>query len=82
MEENNAIFQPHFTSTPSNTKIPTLDVRYHAQTIFKGFAKVRKSAQFEICAHLLYINGLVKAIFSTFSCCRKLLNKQNGVKFT
>ena len=43
-----------------------LDVRYHAQTILKGFAKVRKSAQFEIFALLS----------------RKLPNEQNGVKFT
>ena len=28
--ENNAGFKPHFTATQSNTKIQTLDVRYHA----------------------------------------------------
>ena len=56
--ENIAGFQPHLTPTPSNTKSPTLDVRYQAQTIFKGFAKV----QFEIFAFLLNKNGLRAAL--------------------
>ena len=61
--ENVAGFQPQFTRTRSNTKIPTLYARYHAQTIFKGFAKVRKSEKFEIFALLLYKNGLMKQDF-------------------
>ena len=61
--ENNAGFQPHFTPTPSNTKIHMLYVGCHTQTILKGFAKVRKSAQFEIFALLFYKNGLMKQNF-------------------
>ena len=40
-----------------------LDNRYHAQSIFKGFAKVRKSAQLQIFALLFYKNGLMKQKF-------------------
>ena len=40
--------QPLFTPTPSNPQISMLFVRYHAETIFKDYAKVRISAQFEI----------------------------------
>ena len=56
--ENDAGSQPYFTPSPSTTKIPTIDFRYHTQTIFKGFSKVRKSALFEIFALLFYKNGL------------------------
>ena len=64
--ENNAGFQPHYTPTPLNTKIPTLDFICYAQTIFRGFAKVHKSAQFEIFALLFYKNGLMKQSFQLY----------------
>ena len=38
-------------------------VRYYAQTISKGFAKMRKSAPFEIFAILFSRNGLMKQNF-------------------
>ena len=75
MPSSNRILLP----TPSNTKIPTLIASFHAQTIFKGFVKVRKSVQFEITALLFYKNGLMKQKLSS---CRKLLNEQNGAQFT
>ena len=62
--ENITGFHPYFTPTPSNKKIPTLFIRNHAQTITtKGFAKVHKSAQFDIFALLFYKNGLMKQNF-------------------
>ena len=39
-----------------------LNVRYFAQTIFKGFVKERKSAQSEIFAFMLYKNWLMKQV--------------------
>ena len=45
--ENNALVLPHFTFTPSNKIISTLLLRPYAQTVFKVYAKVHKSAQFE-----------------------------------
>ena len=61
-KENNALVLPYFTSTPSNRKISTLLLRPYAQTVFKVYAKVRKSAQFDNFAFLCNQNWLMKQI--------------------
>ena len=61
--ENNALVLTHFTSTPSNKKNSMPLLRSYAQTVFKVYAKVRKSAQFENFAFLCRQNGLMKQIF-------------------
>ena len=52
--ENNVL--SNFTSTPSNRKISTTLLRPYAQTVFKVYAKVRKSAQFENFKFLCHRN--------------------------
>ena len=58
--ENNALVLPHFTSTPSNKKISMPLLRPYAPTVFKVYAKVRESAQFENIEFLCRQNGLMK----------------------
>ena len=60
--ENNALVLPHFISTPSNRKISTPLLRSYAQTVFKVFVKVWKSAQFENFAFLCHQNLLTEQI--------------------
>ena len=67
--ENNALVLPQFTLTPSNRKISMPLLRSYAQTIFKVYAKVRKTAQFEnfafLCRQLTY-----EANFQTLNICK------------
>ena len=47
-------------------------LRPYAQTVFKVYTKVRKSAQFDI---------FVSSKFPTLNICRKSMKAQNGLKF-
>ena len=76
--ENNALVLPHFTSKPSNRKMSMPLLRHYAQTVFKVYVKVRKSAQFEnfVSSKLTYESN-----FPTLNTCRKSMEAQNGLKF-